>query len=594
MADDSSSQVKTSLGFFNTLLMVFAVVALFVGSFIIYNTFSIMVAQRKRENAVLRAIGASERQVTSALLLEAVVMGLVGSLIGFGAGFGMAVLLRGLLGAVGIDMPDGGLVLLPRTVVASLAVGMVITVASAVLPARRGAKVPPIAALRDEAVEQRGFSKRRFVSGMALLAVAVALVVAGLIVSIAVLGAGVALLFIALFVLGPLIARPVSRLLGAPVARWRGMSGELARENSMRNPKRTARTAAALMVGVALVVAITVFASSTKASIRSVFGKQFVGDFVVSTTTFGFGGLPVTLAPEIGAVDGVEAATGIQLGLARIDGRDTAVSVVDPATVGKVFDFGLTQGSLADLGADGVMLSTTEADKRGVALGDTLALTFLDGSSHAVRVVGIYDKDELAGEYAIAKALYAASGADQYDFSVFVTLTSGASSAAVEAEIRPLVEAYPFADLQSRHDYIESQAKQIDTFVNLVYGLLALAVVIAVFGIANTLSLSVYERTRELGLLRAVGATRSQVRSMVRWEAVITALLGAVQGMVVGILLGWAVIVSLRDQGFTSFSVPVATMVVVLLIAIVCGVLAAARPARRAARLDVLQAIASA
>ncbi len=594
LADDSSDQLKSALGFFNTLLMVFAVVALFVGSFIIYNTFSIIVAQRKRENAVLRAIGASERQVMSALLLEALIMGIVGSLVGFGAGFVMAVLLRDLLEAVGIDLPSGGLVLLPRTIVVSFAVGMLITVLSAVLPARRGSKVPPIAALRDEAVEQTGFSHRRLLSGASLAAIAVTLIVVGLIGSLAVLGAGVALLFIALFVLGPLIARPVSRALGAPLARWRGIGGELARENSMRNPKRTARTAAALMVGVALVVAITVFASSTKASIRSVFGKQFVGDFVVSTQTFGFGGLPVSLAGELGAVDGVAAATGIQLGFARIDGRDSGVTVIDPSTVVDVFDVGITEGSMDDLDAAGIMVSRSEADDRDLALGDPMTLQFLDGSQHDVSVVGIYDKDELVGEYAIAKELYALSGTDQYDFSVFITLESGASSNDVESQLRPLVEPYAFADLQSRVDYIESQAKQIDTFVNLVYGLLALAVIIAVFGIANTLSLSVYERTRELGLLRAVGATRSQVRSMVRWEAVITALLGAVQGMIVGILLGWAVIVSLRDEGFTSFTVPVVTMVIVLVIAIVCGVAAAARPARRASRLDVLEAISAA
>ncbi len=304
MAADTSNEVKKSLAFFNTLLLVFAAVALFVGSFIIYNTFSIIVAQRRKENALLRAIGASQRQVQSALLVEALIMGVLGSALGFVFGFAMAEMLRGLLTSVGIKLPGGGLVLLPRTVIASFVVGIGITLASAVLPSRRGGKVPPVAALRDVAVEQASFSTRRLLSGVGLFVLAAVLVGIGLAGQIQLLGLGVALVFISLFVLGPLLARPISRVLGAPLVRWRGASGALARENAMRNPKRTARTAASLMVGVALVAAIAVFAASVKASIRTVFAKQFTGDFVVSTQTFGFGGLPVTLAPTIGALPG--------------------------------------------------------------------------------------------------------------------------------------------------------------------------------------------------------------------------------------------------------------------------------------------------
>ena len=593
MAADQSNQIENALGFFTTMLVVFAVIALFVGSFIIYNTFSIIVAQRRRENALLRAIGASQRQVEGALILEAAVMGVVGSVLGFGAGFGMAVLLRRLLEAVGIDLPSGGLVVQPRTIGLALAVGVVITMASAVLPARRGARVPPLAALRDEAIEQPSFLPRRFIAGALLLVVAAALVAIGLTGELPILGLGVALVFIGMFVMGPLLARPVSRLLGVPLVRLRGLSGSLARENSMRNPKRTARTAAALMVGVALVVAITVFASSAKASIRSIIGQQFVGDFVLSTNTFGFGGLPTSLAPELGRIDGVEAATGIQIGLARVDGSGKGVTVVDPATVGKVFDLGMAAGSVEALDERGVLISRAESERRNLVMGDTVTLAFLDGSTHETTVEGIYDKDELAGAYTISKSLYTQGGGDQFDFAIYITLAPGASPSDVERQLREVTATYPTAELESRTSYIDSQAEQIDAFVNLVYGLLALAVVIAVFGIANTLSLSVYERTHELGLLRAVGATRRQVRSMVRWEAVITALLGAVQGVVIGVLLGWAVIVALRDQGFRTFSVPVSSLVVVLVVAIVCGVVAAARPARRAARLDILQAIST-
>ncbi len=593
MAADSSNQVKTALGFFNTLLLVFAFVALFVGSFIIYNTFSIIVAQRRKENALLRAIGASQHQVQSAMLIEAALMGVIGSALGFVFGFGMAQMLRSLLTGVGIKLPAGGLVLLPRTVIASFVVGIAITLASAILPSRRGGKVPPVAALRDVAVEQPSFSTRRLLSGVGLLALSAGLVAIGLAGQIQILGLGVALVFISLFVLGPLLSRPIARFLGAPLAQWRGTAGALARENAMRNPKRTARTAASLMVGVALVAAIAVFASSVKASIRTVFAKQFTGDFVVSTQSFGFGGLPVKLAPELAQLPGVRAATGVQLGLAKVDGKDQVFSVVDPATVGKLFDLKMLSGTIESLDQQGVLISKKTADSSHLGMGDTVEMTMLNGNAFHLKVLGIYEKDELARQYTIAKSLYAQSGGDQYDFSIYVAMASGADESKLESALTKAVAPYPTAKVESKSGYIASQAAQIDTFVNLVYGLLALAVIIAVMGIANTLSLSVYERTREFGLLRAVGASRRQIRSIVRMESEITALLGAVQGVVIGVVLGWAVVFALRDQGFSKLSVPIPTIVVVLVIAIGCGIVAAARPARRAARLDVLGAIAT-
>jgi putative ABC transport system permease protein len=593
MAADQSNEIKKALSFFNTLLLVFAAVALFVGSFIIYNTFSIIVAQRRKENALLRAIGASQRQVQWALLVEAAVMGLIGSAVGFVAGFGMAQLLKGMLNGLGVKLPAAGLVLLPRTIVVSFVVGMVITLASAVLPSRRGGKVPPVAALRDVATEQPSFSYRRMISGLGLLAFSVLLVGIGLTGQLQLLGLGVALAFISLFVLGPLLARPISKFLGTPLAKWRGTAGALARENAMRNPKRTARTAASLMVGVALVAAIAVFASSVKSSIRSVFAKQFSGDFVVSTQTFGFGGLPLTVAPDIAKLPGVGTATGVQLGLGKVDGKDKTFAVVDPTTVGKMFDLQTVAGSIEALDDQSILISKKTADSQHLAMGDTVEMTLINGSTHRLTVRGIYEKDELAGPYTISKSLYATGGGDQYDFSIYIQLAKGADRARVQSELATAIEPYPTAKLESKSAYIESQAAQIDTFVNLVYGLLALAVIIAVMGIANTLSLSVYERTHELGLLRAVGASRRQIRAMVRMESEITALLGAVQGVVIGIALGWAIIFALRDQGFSKMTIPVPTIVVVLVIAVVCGIIAALRPARRASRLDVLAAIAT-
>ncbi len=466
IAEESSNTIKDALGFFNTLLLVFAFIALFVGSFIIYNTFSIVVAQRKRENALLRAIGASERQVELALLAEAVIMGLLGSLLGFLAGFGMAKVLRELLNAVGLEIPSGELVLLPRTLVLSFLVGTVITVVAAVLPARRGAKVPPIAAMRDVAVEPKAFSTTRLIAGLTVLVLGAVLITIGLTGELLLLGIGTALLFIGLFVLGPLIARPVARVLGAPVARLRGLAGGLARQNAMRNPKRTARTAAALLVGVALVAAITVFAASVKSSIRSIIGKQFTGDFVVATKSFGFGGLPGSLAGDLGTIDGVAAAAGVQIGAARIDGKDQGVTVIDPAVAGQVFDLGVLAGAIEDLDDTGILLSEDRAQSTGLGVGDTLTAQFLDGSTHILTVRGIYEKEELAGPFAISSSLYASTGADMYVFSIFLKLDDGASATAVEASLEAALESYPMADLQSRQGYIDAQAASIDAFVN--------------------------------------------------------------------------------------------------------------------------------
>jgi putative ABC transport system permease protein len=417
------------------------------------------------------------------------------------------------------------------------------------------------------------------------------LLVVGLTGEAIVLALAIPAIFIGIFVLGPLIARPVARFLGAPLPRLRGVTGTLARENAMRNPKRTARTAAALMVGVALVAGISVLAASIKSSVRSIFDDQFTGDFVVSTQSFGFGGLPVTVADELNALPEVAAAAGVQIGIARVDGDDATLSVADPATASQLFDFGYLEGSMNDLTDTTIQISKNRADDDDLALGSTLSVQFLDGSTRDLTVSGIYDRDDLAGSYLVTKSLYAQSGADLFDFSIFILKADGVSDEAAEAAISQVVAPFPTAEVQSRNDYIDSQAAQIDQFVNLVYALLALSVIIAIVGIANTLSLSVFERTRELGLVRAVGGTRIQVRRTIRWESVITALLGAVQGIAIGILLGWAVSLALREQGLSSFSLPWVTLIVVLLLAIVVGIVAAVAPARRASRVDVLRAV---
>jgi len=588
---ENQDDIAQNLSFFNILLTIFAVVALFVGAFIIYNAFSITVAQRKRENALLRAVGASRRQVTSLLLVEAFAVGVVASVLGFLAGILMSSALKAFMAGFGVDIPAGGLVMKPRTAVVSLIVGLVMSVGAALLPALHGSKIPPVAAMRDVAIDRSAVAKGRILAGGIVVLLAAVLIFVGLTSEPIMLAAGVPLLFIGVFVLGPVMARPVARALGRPLRRGFGVTGLLARENASRNPKRTARTAAALMVGVALVAGITVIAASVRASVRSILGEQFTGDLVVSTQSFGFGGLPWEVESRLNGLPEIQAAAGIGIGFGQVNGKDQALTVMNPVTTGQVFDLDFVAGKMTDLTDDGMLVSKARADRDHLTVGSTAQLVMIDGVARTLSVQGIYDKDELAGPVTITKKLYSQSGADKYDFSVFAMKAQGVSTADALAAVETVTKDFPSAKVQTREDYINAQAKQIDQFVNLVYGLLALAVIIAIFGIANALSLSVYERTRELGLLRAVGASRGQVRAAVRYESVITALLGAVQGIVIGVLLGYATIIALRDQGFRSFTLPVFGLLVVLLLAILAGVLAAIRPARRAARLDVLRAV---
>jgi putative ABC transport system permease protein len=591
---ENQDTVATAMGFLNTLLLVFAAVALFVGSFIIYNTFSIIVAQKQRENALLRAVGASREQIVAAVLVESVIVGVIASALGFVAGIGMSSVLKNFMAAAGIDIPTGGVVLLPRTVTASFVVGVLMTVIAAVSPSVRASRVAPVAAMRGIALDKSATSKGRLVAGLLVSSFGAFCVVLGLGGSIRFLAIGIPVLFIGLFVLGPLIARPVAGVIGSPLPHIAGMTGTLARQNSMRNPKRTARTAAALMVGVSLVTGISVLASSIKSSIRSIIGDQFTGDFVINTRTQGFGGLPPELAAKLNSLPEVKSATGLQLGYGNVTGKKNAtpLTVVDPQSVGDVFDMNFVQGAVRDLTADGILVSQSRAESDNLALGSAVALRLLDGAERQLTVQGIYEKDELAGPYTVSQELFRKSGTDVYHFAVYGVIAPGVPKAKAMAAMEAVVKQYPTGKLLTRDGYVSAQAQQIDQLLNLIYGLLALAVVIAIFGIANTLSLSVYERTRELGLLRAVGAFRSQVRAAVRWESVITALLGTAQGIVIGVLLGYAVIFSLKSEGLKRFSVPYPTLAIVLVLSIIAGVVAAIRPARRAARLDILQALA--
>jgi putative ABC transport system permease protein len=593
---EGQTGIHRALAFFDTFLLVFAGIALFVGCFLIFNTFSIVVAQRLRELALLRAIGARRAQVMRSVLVESGVIGLVASLAGLGAGVALAVGLRALLAALGFALPSSGLVVSGRTVVVSLVVGTTVTLAAALMPAWKAARVAPIEALHATATEETTRRARRTVSGSVVMAGGLVLLLTGLYAPVSrrigYVGAGAAAIFVAVAVLGPVIGGPLARLLGAPL-RWSGPAGLLARNNAVNNPKRTSAAAAALMVGVALVALMSVMASSTKASIGVALDSSMRADFVVSAggQPGGQAGFSPSLQHRVAALREVSSATGVRSGEVRVDGSAVVVLAVAPRHGEDLFDVDVKTGSFSSMGPSDIAISQQVADSRHLRVGDRLPVTFTTVGTRTFRVAVVYGARSLAGDYVLPMAAAQRYFSSKLDFQVYARLAPHVSPAAGRRAIERVLVDYPNATLLDRTEFKHEQEAQIDQLLSLVYGLLGLALVIALIGIANTLVLSIYERTHELGLLRAVGMTRAQLRRTVRGEAVIIALLGAVEGLVVGTLLGWAVVAALESQGINRLSVPVIQLVVVVLLAAVAGVVAAAAPGRRAARLDVLAAI---
>ena len=595
---ENQSDIKNALQFFNVALLVFALIALFVGTFIIFNTFSIVVAQRLREMALLRAIGASGRQVLVSVLTEAVLVGLFASVVGLGVGILLSNALKALLDAFGFDIPAGGTVVSAQTVIVALLVGTGVTIISAIVPARKASRVPPIAAMRDLSTEGRPHSGRRVLIGFAITLLGVLALFAGLFADqgIQFVGLGAFIVFIGVFVLGPAVARPLSDWIGWPAARLRGITGAIARDNAMRNPKRTSATAAALMIGVALVGFITIFAASAKESIAAQVDEGFKADFVISTGSgFGaaFGGFSPQLATDISQLPQVGASSPLRINQAEFAGSSNFFAGIDPRSANEVFNLKVQDGRVGDLAEPNSLgISRAAADDKHGRIGSRVPVQFPNGAS-TLTVKTIYrngNKEGLA-DYALSISTMSQHYTNQLDQYVFVNLGSGVSPAEGRKAIDGLLKAYPSAELQDRTEFKDAQAAQINQLLGLIYVMLLLAVIIALIGIANTLALSIYERTRELGLLRAVGMSRRQLRSSIRWESVIIALLGTLVGLVIGFFFGWAVIQALKDQGFTRFAPPAGQLILVVIVGGLAGVLAAVFPARRAAKLDVLKAV---
>ncbi len=598
VAEENRGSVQDALQFITIIPLVFALIALVVGSFIIANTFSIIVAQRSREMALLRAVGARRAQVLRSVLLEASLIGLVASAIGVVVGFGLAKVLKAGLDAFGVDLPSTALVIDPTTVVVAAVVGLLVTVLAALVPALKASRVAPVAAMRDVAVEAVAGFRRRAVLGAAVLVAGVGVVV------LAVLGAadqapvragaGVFGTFSGMVLLGPVLARPMSRALGAPLPRLRGVAGRLARENAMRNPRRTAATAAALMIGVGVVGFFTVFAASSKASVATSIDRSFSGDLVVDSGSFGPGtGLSPTLAGELNTLPEVDVATGFRATLMSVDGKGTPVVAVDPETFPALLDVGVAEGSIGALDATGLAVHEDKATANGWRIGSEVPVRFAETGEATFVVGAIFSRSEVAGDYAIGYPAFEANVADHLDLQVYVNLAEGVGPVEGVAAVERVADTYPGAEVQDRTEFKQSFVDQINGLLAFVYVLLALAVFIALLGIANALALSTHERTRELGLLRAVGMTRAQLRTSVRWESVIIAVLGTVLGLGLGLFFGWAMVKALESKGVERFAVPVGQLALVVVIAGLAGVIAALRPAARAARLDVLAAIST-
>jgi putative ABC transport system permease protein len=586
------------LGFLSTGLTAFAAVALLVAAFSIYNTFSILAAQRGRESALLRALGATRRQLAVAGLAETLVVGVAGSVAGWAGGIGIAALLKGVFDGFGFALPAGGLVLRASSSVLAVAVGVAATVLAGVLPAIRASRVAPLAALRELAAEPARVSRVRSALGFLLTAGGVGAVIAG-----AAAGsqgptiAGAVGTLAGFVVLGPVAVRPAAALLGAPIAALRGVGGRLARDNALRNPRRTAATASALMVGVAVVTMFTVIGASLKASAAQGVQRTLTADLVVYQPGYGgsagLAGFSPELAAGLGRLPSVGVAAGLSRGSVLLNGTAQTISAADPARIGPVLNLGVSAGSLGAVDAGSFAVSATAAADQHWRVGSRVPVVYPDGSRADLRVAAIFDHPDITGDYLFAAAGWAPHAGQPLDSMVLIKLKPGASAGAARAAVTAATAAAGQPRVQDQAQYQASATGGVNTVLGLVYVMLALAIVIALMGVVNTLSLSIHERTRELGLLRALGQTRAQVRGMIRWESVIIAVFGTAGGVILGTFLGWAVVRSSSSAALGVFAAPPLQLALFLGLGAVTGILAGIRPARRAARLNMISAIAA-
>lgn len=592
-ADESASALLEAISFITTFLLIFAGISLVVGAFLIVNTFSILVAQRSRELALLRALGASTRQVTRSVLLEAFFLGVLGSTIGLGLGVLLAMGLRLLFGQFGLDLSGQPLIFSGRTVLAAYVVGVLVTMVAAFLPAWRTTRISPVQAMGDIVALPEASLHRRLVWGIALGALGAVVLSLGLFTDLPrggwLVGGGILAMLLGTSAASPVISRPL--LVGAQrgFAKAFGTVGNLAGQNSLRNPRRTTATASALMIGLALACTMAIVGDSAKASVDDSIEKNFVGDYIVSNV---FGGeFNTSVGDEMAQVDGVETVIRQRFQFVERDGDQAGVSATDLATLDDL-RLEMLEGSDADFADETVLLTRSWADDNELVVGDEIDVETPAGP-RSWPVVGIYEDNPVVF-FPVLTTLdtLADAGFEPADNALIVDATDDAASG-LQERLDAVIADLPIVTVKDQAAFAQEQREPIDQFVLIIFALLGLALVIAVLGIVNTLALSVIERTREVGLLRAIGLSRRQLRRMITLESVVISVLGAVLGVILGLVFGIALMYSVRDEGLSVISVPYVQLLVFLGLSLVIGVLAAFFPARRAARLDVLAAIAT-
>ena len=598
-AQNDAEDTDSFISFLRTFLLSFGGIALFVGAFVIANSLSITIAQRTRELATLRTVGASRRQVLRSILIESVVVGVLASIVGLFLGLALAKGLFWLFDAVGFTLPNSGLTFETRTIIVALVVGIVVTVGASLRPAIRATRVPPIAAVREGAtLPESRFARFRTPAALLLAAIGFAAVIFGLFGSglgtgqvLLLLGVGALLIFFGVALFASKLVPTLATLLGWPTARLGGVAGRLARGNASRNPQRTASTAAALMIGLALVTLVAVLGQGIRSSFTGAVDKIFISDYAI-TAQNNFSPIPTDAATAASRAPGVEAVASVRAGEALVFGKANSVSAVTP-NAGQAIALDWVAGSQAvygQLGQNGAFIDNDFAGDHNLTIGSPIKITVPNGTVVPLVIKGIFDPP--AGGSPFGQVTFSSSTFDQnFDqpenlFS-FVKMRGGVTDANTQALDNALKD-FPNAKAQTRDEFKDNQVSFLNNILNVLYILLALSVIVSLFGIINTLVLTVFERTREIGTLRAVGMTRRQVRRMIRYESIITALIGAALGIVLGIVL--AALLTARVD-FINFDVPVGQIVVFAIAAIIVGIVAAILPARRASKLNVLEAL---
>ncbi|HEY8104343.1 MAG TPA: FtsX-like permease family protein, partial [Gaiellaceae bacterium] len=598
-AKEDASDTNEFITFLQGFLLAFAGIALFVGSFVIANSLSITIAQRTREFATVRTLGASRRQVLGSIVVEALVVGVVASIVGLVSGLALAKGLFKLFDAVGFTLPNQGLLLETRTIVVSLLVGVLVTLLASLRPAIRATRVPPIAAVREGAtLPESRFARFRTVGSLGLTAIGFAALGYGLFGSglgttqiLLWMGIGALLIFVGVALFSARLVRPLAVVLGAPAARIGGAAGKLARDNARRNPQRTASTAAALMIGLALVTLVATLAAGITSTFRGAVNDIFTSDYAI-TAQNNFSPIPTDAADAVAKVPGVEAVASTRTGEARVFNSTEFVTAVDP-DADKVLTLEWTEGSqrtLATLGADGAFVDDDYAKDHDLHVGSPITVQVPSGKKLQLEVNGVFNPPAGGspfGHVTFSSATFDREFENPKNLYTFVLMSGGITDENTKA-LETAMKDFPNAKAQTREEFVDNQIAGLNNILNILYVLLALSVIVSLFGIVNTLVLTVFERTRELGMLRAIGMTRRQVRRMIRHESVITALIGGVLGIILGVVLG-ALLIARVD--FIEFSLPTGQIIVFAIATIVVGILAAIFPARRAAKLDPLQAL---